>query len=170
MVGSEQPHLPGGEPIMPIVRYTQPAQEGAQPYSPPMTTGGLDRQRRNALTLIRDRESTLSRVIGELTTLGRGDGALDISFPAKFSERPHLTFSYNLTAHPNLTVATGLIAGSAQPTFSGLISKWMTEDDVNGDPELWTGATLMLTLTGDDAQRGKVYWSAEGRIVFDSGL
>ena len=143
------------------MRFTPPPQRVHGPYSPGVSPSNLDASRRSALETVAAVEQRNTRITGSVVVTGTGEASTTITFPAAFVEKPVVMFSYERTYAPEEAVS---------PTFSGVITAFTTDTDANGDPVRYRAATITLVIGGDEGQQGLLVWTADGRVVLDSGF
>ena len=91
-----------------------------------------------------------------LEVSGAGESSVDVNFPVHFSEKPGVSFGGEL-------LAGSVIEPANYPTCSVMVSAWKTDPTKNHP--YYTGATLLLVVTGAATQRTALHFHAEGKAL-----
>lgn len=94
---------------------------------------------------------------GEIRVAGAGESKAYITFPVKFSEKPHLSFGAEVTEGDAL-------APGFMPSVSVVILGWTTQERPPTS-RLYTGAQLGIVTEGVFHQKLVVHWNLIGTAI-----
>lgn len=122
----------------------------------PFFQQSMSERRRRNVDRINDMTAKDTTISGKTLLIGPGEATFPVSFPVSFTQKPVPHFDPELDA--------GLSPVSQQfPGLRGCVVAWETFGAIEGVTEgYFTGATIAVTVYGDDNVRLWCHWSFRG--------